>query len=63
MSNVNYFQKTKNYIFSFMIQLIIIGMAINIRTDIPFWKQLSGYMLIACIFPLSMIFHDMSNKE
>lgn len=41
----------KFYFTLFVTNLLIIGMAINIRTDIPFWKQLMGYCLIAAIVP------------
>ena len=39
------------YAWMFIYQLMFIGMAINIRIDIPFWKQFMGYCIIALIMP------------
>lgn len=39
------------YVQMFVYQMMFIGMAINVRTDIPFWKQLIGYCIIALIMP------------
>ena len=41
----------KNKFFFFISQLMIIGLAINVRTDIPFWKQFVAFCVIACILP------------
>jgi hypothetical protein len=41
------------YFMMYLSQLIIIGVVINIRVDIPFWKQMIGYLLVALILPAS----------
>lgn len=42
----------KKYLTLFIIQLIIIGFSTNVHTDIPFWKQVVAYCLIACVLPI-----------
>ena len=49
----------KKYGTMFLTYLLMIGMAINVRTDIPFWKQLIGYMVIAAIAPFAQFLADM----
>lgn len=51
------------YVYCFSFQLLFIGMAININTDIELWKQLIGYIVIGCIFPTAMFLSDHSMKE
>lgn len=53
----------KYYFNLFICQLLVIGVAINIRTDVPFWKQLLGYCLVACILPAAEFFDKSSTKE
>ena len=56
----------KFYFTMFITQLLIIGMAINVRTDIPFWKQLVGYILIALIIPCAKFMeniHGVGSKQ
>lgn len=56
--------KTINTFFTlFFIQLLIIGMSINVRTDIPMWKQIFAYSLIASILPISKLLDDSSVKK
>lgn len=52
----------KTYLNVFISQLLIIGMAINVRTDIPFWQQFLAYLMISSILPLSMFFSNNSAK-
>lgn len=47
----------------FISQLLVIGMVINIRTDIPFWKQFVGYVIIACLLPFAEFLEDRKIKE
>ncbi len=48
---------------AFFSQLLIIGMTTNVRTDIPFWKQIIAYILIAMIIPLCVLVGDCTNKS
>lgn len=51
------------YINAFLMQVIIIGMVINVRHDIPYWKQLIAYAAIACVLPISMFFTKYTLKD
>lgn len=53
----------KDFFGIFIVQLMIIGLAINVRTDISFWAQIGAYCLIASIYPFSKVMENYSVKR
>lgn len=56
-------EKMNRYITLYLTQLIIVGMAINVRTDVPFWKQFLGYLIIASILPIAHFLENNSAEK
>lgn len=55
--------KYLKYLQFLILGLIIIGMAINVNTEISFWKQFIGYLIIASILPVSMFFNEINAEK
>lgn len=53
----------KKFVYTFTAQLILVDIALNIRSDIPFEQQLFACILISLVYPLAELFGETSKKD